>query len=256
MIKSSLRLSALLSVVFSLALSPNLASQTKAPDSFDTPLQTEVVDLGPSPYTAGRIKLSCYFYPTFMVKEHNDPGLKGAGVAIVPTKKGINPPCAWNDASEHGIIHECAYFRAVKGVLVFINACDGADGGLPYMVYEATTGKKLFEDSAFQARFWAMKFEDSPFNDLRVSTAQDGRLSLQYLRVVATDCDLHLREAACWERAQRRLGLKGARMPVCSGYENIPTRLASAVAYPVEVFLFPQPTTKTIAGRLRCWPID
>jgi len=256
MIKSSRRLPALLSVAFSLALSPNIASQTKPPDSFDTPLQTEVVDLGPSPYTAGRIKLSCYFYPTFMFKEHNDPGLKGAGLAIVPTKKGMIPPCAWNDASEHGIIHECAYFLAVKGGLVFINACDGTNGGVPFMAYDSTTGKKIFEDSAFQARYLGMKVEDSPFNELRVSSAQGGQLFVQYLRVVATDCDLRLREAPCWERTHRDLGLKDARMPVCSGYENVSTRWVSAVACPVEVFFFPRPTTKTIAGPVECWPVD
>ena len=256
MIKTSLTLPTLLSVAFWLALSPNLASQTKPVDSFDTPLQTKVVNLGRSPYTAGRIKLSCYFYPTFIVKENNDPGLKGAELAIVPIRKGMIPPCAWNDASEHGIIKGGGYFLAVKRNLVFINAADGTDGGLPFMVYETTTGKKIFEDSAFQAKFWGRKFEDSPFNELRVRRAQDGRLSLQYLRVVATDCDLHLREAACWERTQRDLGLKGVRMPVCIGYENIPTRWVSAVAYPVEVFLFPQPTIRTAAGPLRCWPVD
>lgn len=251
MIKASFTLPALLSVAFSLALRPNLASQTKPADSFDTPLRTKVVDLGPSPYTAGRIKLSCYFYPNFMVKENNDPGLKGAEIAVIPTEKGTISPCAWNDASEHGIIKECAYFRAVKGNLVFINACDGTNRGLPFMVYDSATGNKIFEDSA---KMWDRPV--FPFNELRISRAQDGRLSLQYLRVVETDCDLHLREAQCWERTQKDLGLKGARMPVCSGYENISTRCVSAVAYPVEVFLFPRPTIKTIEGPVKCWPVD
>src|SRR5208282_5469157 len=119
MIKTSCTLPTLLSVAFSLALSPNLASQTKPADSFDTPLQRKVVDLGPSPYGfAGRVKLSCYFYPTFMVKEKDDPGLKGAAPAIVPTKKGMVPPCTWDDALEHGFIKEGGYFQGAKGDLV------------------------------------------------------------------------------------------------------------------------------------------
>jgi hypothetical protein len=40
-------------------------------------------------------------------------------------------------------------------------------------------------------------------------------------------------------------------MPVCSGYKGIPTRWASAVAYPVEVLLFPQPAIKTITGPVK-----
>ncbi len=45
--------------------------------SFDPPLKRKVVDFGPSPYypnpkTAPRVKLSCFYYPTFMVKEYDE----------------------------------------------------------------------------------------------------------------------------------------------------------------------------------------
>jgi len=191
-----------------------------------------------------------------MVKEKDDPGLKGAAPAIVPTKKGMVPPCTWDDALEHGFIKEGGYFQGAKGDLVFVNAPDGTDHGVPFVVYDSPTGKKIFEDSAFQPRFLGMKVEDSRFNELRISSAQDGRLFLRYLRVVSTDCDLHLREAPCWERTRKNLDLTDVQMPVCSGYKGIPTRWVSAIAYPVEVFLFPQPTTKTIAGPVKCWPVD
>jgi hypothetical protein len=45
-------------------------------------------------------------------------------------------------------------------------------------------------------------------------------------------------------------------MPVCSGYEKIADRWVSAVAYPVEKLLFPQPSRKTVAGPVKCWPVD
>jgi hypothetical protein len=58
---------------------PVFASDASA-DSFDAPLEKKVVDFGPSPYYSGRnvrVKLSCFFFPTFMVKEY-DAGQKGA----------------------------------------------------------------------------------------------------------------------------------------------------------------------------------
>jgi hypothetical protein len=66
-------------------------------DSFDVPLKKKVVDFGPSPYYSAsqnvRVKLSCYFYSTFMVKEY-DKGQKGAEwLAIVPVEARATPAC-------------------------------------------------------------------------------------------------------------------------------------------------------------------
>jgi hypothetical protein len=62
---------------FLLVLSvPSLAAgQT---DSFGEPLKKKVVNFGPDPTTglSVRTKLSCYFFPTFVVKEY-DSGQKG-----------------------------------------------------------------------------------------------------------------------------------------------------------------------------------
>jgi hypothetical protein len=74
--------------------------------------------------------------------------------------------------------------------------------------------------------------------------------------VVATDCDLHLEKTSCWERTKKNLDLKGVELPVCSGYIGTSDRVDSALAYPVEVFLLPQPTIKVIAGPVKCWPVD
>jgi len=81
-------------------------------------------------------------------------------------------------------------------------------------------------------------------------------MRLRYLRVVATDCDLHLEKTPCWEQTKKNLDLKGVKLPVCSGYKGASNGVASALAYPVEVFLLPQPTIKVIAGPVKCWPVD
>jgi hypothetical protein len=100
------------------------------------------------------------------------------------------------------------------------------------------------------------RVEDSPWDRFRFGIAQDGRLYLKYLRVAELDCDLHLEKTSCWEPARKKLELKSVQMPICSGYEGISDRQISAVAYPVEVFFFPQPTRTVIAGPVKCWPVD
>src|ERR1039457_5247505 len=82
---------------------------------------------------------------------------------------------------------------------------------------------------------WTKKPKESPFNSLRVFGNGD-KASLKYLRVVATDCNLHSREVSCWEEIKNRFELKSAQMPVCSGYKGIyKYDEESAIAYPVEV---------------------
>ncbi|HTD22764.1 MAG TPA: hypothetical protein VK738_08930 [Terriglobales bacterium] len=244
---------------------PGFASIASA-DSFDTPLENKVVDFGPSPYRPAenvRIKLSCSFYPTFMVKEY-DEGEKGAEwLAIVPIEKGAAPECTKSHVQGERVIEPnewSGYFMGVKGNLVFFDAADGWDGGMPFVIYDARTRKKIFEDSYFYAGMWNEKvFEDSVFNNMRVEPAPDGWPILKYLRVVGTECDIHSNKKSCWEPIRKKLGVKTTQKPVCTGYEEIErihSWASSALAYPVEVSLFPKPTTKTIAGPVKCWPVD
>lgn len=230
-------------------------------DGFDAPLKKNVVDVGPAPYyPAGsrvRAKLSCYFFPTFVVKEY-DTGQKGAELEIVTTEKGATPACTLTHAPEERVIEVDwgGGFKGAKGNLVFFYAPDGTNGGMPFAIYDARTGAKVFQDVAFDSTYMNNKVEVSLFNRPRVRSAPDGQVSLRYRRVVEADCDLHREKASCWEQVRKKLELKSAQMPVRSSYRGIPTRWPSAVAYPVEVPLFPQPTIKTIVGPVKCWPVD
>ena len=253
---------ALVSVFLSLGLSPTLFSQTSAADSFDKPLKKIVMDLGPSPYSPGgkvRVKLSCYSYPTFVIKQY-DEGEKGAEwIAIIPTTKGALPPCTRGAAAGERRIDGAewsGYFKGAKDNLVFIDGADGVDRGLPFVVYDSTTGVKLFEDSAYAVAMGNSKANELPAKALRVSRAADGHLHLRYLRVVEAGCDLHLEKAPCWERARNKFELKSTELPVCSGYAGISDREVSAIAYPVEVVLLPKPSIHAVAGPTKCWPVD
>lgn len=248
-----------------IGLSATGFTATAFADTFDVAQKKTVVDFGLSENNPPggqnlRIKLYCFFYPDFVIKEYSNEGEKGAEwVAIVPIHGGTTSACVRTHASDERIFkwpEWSGYFKGVKGNLVFLNDADGTDGGIPFTIYDFKTGSKIFRDSAYDSEMWTKKPPNSPFNHLRFSGAQAGGLTTTYLRVVETDCDLHSEKTSCWEQVKKKLDLKGARMPVCTGYEDIRVRYASAVAYPVEVSLFPQPVTKSIPGPVKCWPVD
>lgn len=246
-------------------LSVPVFASTAFADSFDVPLKKKVVDFGLSENNPPggqnlRVKLYCFFYPNFVIKEYDNEGEKGAEwVAIVPIQKGTVPDCARTQASGERTFkwpEWSGYFKGVKGNLVFLNDRDGTDGGMPFTIYDFRTGSKIFRDSAYDAGMRAKKPANSPFNNIRFRDPQGGDFTMTYLRVVEADCDLHTEKAACWEQVRKKLELKNTRMPVCTGYENISSRYVSAIAYPVEVSIFPQPVIKTIPGPVKCWPVD
>lgn len=229
---------------------------------FDQPLKKQIKTLGPSPYyPSGKTqkKLSCYFFPALLIKQY-DEGEKGAEwLSFVPMQADHPKRCELShDPAEHVVEPNewSGYFWGVKGNLVFFTAADGTDGGMPFAIYDSNTGKKVFEDSAYWSSMWTVKPPDSPFNNLRVFRGADGQVTLKYLRVTGTDCDLHSEGASCWAQLRAHLQLKQTNMPVCTGYKNISTRYSSSLAYPVETVLLPEPATKTTDGPLKCWPVD
>jgi len=237
------------------------AAQTQ---TFDKPLQKKVVDLGPSPSNPPgeqhiRIKLSCYSFPHFTVKQY-DSGQKGAEwLSIAPRGHGSQPACSESHGPGEKVIDGnewSGYFRGVKGNLVFFNADDGYDGGLPFAVFDSRTGKKIFHDSAYEASMWNKRTPGGLFDHLRVDKAEDGTFRLRYLRVVEAGCDLHRDRMKCWASVKSKLGLKDTLMESCFGYEQISDHYDSVVGYPVEVLLTSQPVVKTVPGPVKCWPVD
>jgi len=229
--------SPLLAALLALFLPASLLAQTDSPDAtFDTPIEKKVVDFGlssgnPPGGQNMRIKLSCYIYASFMIKEYNDKGMKGAEwMSITPITGQQAPPCSREHGPGEKVFKEegderLGYFRGVKGDYVFFTAADGINGGMPFSVHDSNTGKVAFADSAYWGGMWNKPPEPSPFNDLRVTSVPGQPLTLTYLRVVATECDLHLwKKDACWGRVRREFGIKDAQMPTCTGYDNIDTR--------------------------------
>lgn len=226
-----------------------LLSAAAAPaESFDTPLHERVVDLGRTPY--GRIKLTCDYYPAFMVKQL-DLGEEGANwIAIVPVRPGHLPVCTRTHASTEKVIpgHDwCGYFQGPKQDFVFLNACNAYNGGLDFAVYDARTGTRIFQDTAV----------DSISEGPHFSRAPDGSIALLYSRIAVFACTLPREQEACWSKIENKLGLENAVVPACLAYEKQMT--GSVIAYPVEVALSLTPGLRTpqvraVAGEIRCWP--
>ena len=234
-------------------------------ESFDQPARKTIVDLGPSSYlmpkNPSRIQLSCFYYPAFMVKELNDPGLKGVRwVTVTTVINGDRPACRLAHASTEQFIAKAWWsFEGVKGSLLFLDAADGdANGGMPFRIVDLNTGKKIFEDSI-------------PWNDhLEFAHAPDRSTSLRYLRVVGGDCSIPKDGMNCWSKFSRHYGLLPATVPKCVGYRyegdkewvvgdpGVPPdeiSTPSAIAYPVVVDLYPLPSIKAVPGAVRCTPV-
>lgn len=217
-------------------------------ESFDSPVHQRVLDLGRTP--DGRARLTCDYYPSFMVKEL-DLGEEGASwIAIVPARAGHLPICTRSHGSAEKIIpgHDwCGYFQGAKQNFVFLSACNAYNGGMDFAVYDVRTGTRIFEDTAV----------DSVSEGPRFMRAPDGGLTLLYSRIAVFACTLPREQATCWSQIEGKLGLKNAAVPECIAYEKQMT--GSVIAYPVEVPLSLAPDLRTpqvqaVAGEIRCWP--
>lgn len=245
----------------------NATSGSAAPAaSFDKPVRKTVVDLGRSRtidlnYTP-RIQLSCFYYSSFMVKQLDDQGVKGAQwVAIAPVINGDAPECRLaHSSTEQFMTKDGWYFEGVKGSLLFLEAQEGDEnGGMPFRVLDMKTGKKVFEDSARGG---------GPFEFAHTS---DGNLSLRYLRRVGGDCSIPKDGMSCWSKFSRHYGLAPAAVPKCAGYrhegekewvagdEGVPREkidTPSAIDYPAVVELFPRPSIRAVPGEVKCFPVE
>lgn len=247
-----------------------LTAAAAAAQGYDAPLRKQVIDYGLPPdlraanpqVAVPHDKLTCFYYRAgLIVKQFSNQWNKGAIFLSFQRFDQAQPACVKEHAPTEKVLDPnewSGYFRGVKGDIVFFDADDGTDGGMPFAVYDSKTGKKIFEDNAYWAGMWNPKLRPrpSPFNDMRVRLTPSGNIVLTYLRVLGTECDIPNKAAECWLPLVQKLGLKSAVIPRCTRWEKNETPSASAVAYPVETSLLPTATTKTIPGPVMCWPVD
>jgi hypothetical protein len=224
---------------------------------FDKPVKA-VLDLGPSPYHQAslhmRKKLTCFVYPTFMVKEYDD-GSKGARwISILRFEGNNRPGCSFSHLRGEKVLPWGGYFKGAKDSFAFIDADDGTDGGLPFAVYDTRNGKEVFRDSA---RMAGNNHVRALFTDFHIERDNEQRLVLRYLRVVSAACDLNKDPSLCWKQVRTRYRIDASQPPACIGYEHdYRGKWPSAVGYQVSVTLDDHPQVKVVNGPVSCWPVD
>jgi hypothetical protein len=211
------------------------------------------------------MKLSCYFFSNFMVKQYDKGDLGSEWLAIVPIRNGAVPACTRSHGAREKVIHDqewLGYFEGVKDNLVFFHAEDMFNGGSPFAVYNANTRSKVFDDSAA--------------GSLTFDRAPDGHRTLKYVRAVVLDCSILKDKTACWDKFRagclepaglerprdcydrKDPELASAPIPECSGYAvgGADSDDPSVIGYPVEVTFSPRPSIRRLPGPIKCWPAD
>jgi hypothetical protein len=217
---------------------------------FDQPVAVDNVELPASKDNPdARPAVNCYRYKGFMVKEVDLGEVGAEKLAILPE----NAKCEREDAAEKKVSDPVAgYFLGVKGDLAFFQAADGFNGGMPYVVFDSKTMKKLFEDS----------FEGADFEKI---DNQAGKLTLDYVRTYSADCSLYLDGVACSQKIKKDTGL-GAETPLpgCDeaysaekkrtpDYAKEIEQLPSVISYPVTLtFDGEQASYAPRAGKTAC----
>jgi hypothetical protein len=142
------------------------------------------------------------------------------------------------------------YFAGVKHDLAFLERPDGDENsGIPFTAFEADAQTKLFEDSVMlRAR---------GERELNFLPARSDQIILRYLRVASAECSIPKSGESCWRKLQQQTGLVHSPMPKCSDYEGKEAGTAtSVIAYPVEVSLYPKPSTRPLGGPFSCYPTE
>ena len=199
------------SIAAAVVLGASIASLTlpvgtagAAPSLFDQPVKVVRVPLPADPENPqAKARVSCFYFPHFMVKEI-DLGEKGSEqLSLVPLagaqdKAGCRRE---NSPSEKVLADWDGYFEGVKGGYVFFTADDGWNDGMGFAIFSGADGTKLFEDVTKKG--------------LRAIAATPSGLSLRYERVFGASCSLADDKAGCWEKIKQDTSLAGASPPDC-----------------------------------------
>src|SRR6185437_3341624 len=149
--------------------------------TFDKPVRKQRVNLRRTPdQTTDRARVTCYFFPNFMVEEVDMGEVGAERLGIVPVTPQSTGKCVRARGKEEIVIPAeqwSGYFMGVKNGYVFFSGEDGWNGAIAF-------------------------------------ATNDQAVSMRYLRVVTDDCFI-LKDAACWQRMAAKYGLGNAAAPDC-----------------------------------------
>ncbi|MFY9639444.1 MAG: hypothetical protein WCD20_02315 [Rhodomicrobium sp.] len=239
-----------------LAISLLLSGNTLAKDAaglFDKPAKVTKVPLAADPQNPqSKPMLSCFYFANFAVKQIDRGEVGAEQLSVVPL--GGAEPYQCREANIAGekvvdVKEWSGYFKGVKGNYVFFDADDGLNGGLGFAVFDASDGKKLFEDTT---------------KGLHAIKLTPAGMVLKYTRVYAPGCSLFADAAGCWAKVKQGTGLTQASPPDCAaaykaeekrmkGSSHSAASVPSVVQYEVETVLNSGQTKVSAApGQVSC----
>jgi hypothetical protein len=177
--------------------------QQQQPTHFDEPL---TVDNTPLPKDKANPDaqpvVNCYRFAGFMVKEVDLGEVGAESLAITRPDAACERAAGKDDKPVKD--DNAGYFFGAKGNLVFFQAEDGNNGGLPFVAFDTGTMKRLFSDSLA-----GDDFEPLDVNGTTVKAT--------YRRVYSADCSLYKDGVNCAQKIKQDTGLGGAdtKLPDC-----------------------------------------
>ncbi len=192
-------------IAMSLLLSGNTVAKDAAGLLFDKPAKAVKLPLAADPLNPqSKPMLSCFYFTSFAVKQIDRGEVGAEQLSIVPPGGGDPYQCREANIGGEKVVDVkewSGYFKGVKGNYVFFDADDGLNGGLGFAVFDASDGKKLFEDIT---------------KGLHAIKLTPAGMVLNYTRVYAAGCSLFADAAGCWAKVKQGTGLTQASPPDCS----------------------------------------
>jgi len=206
----------------------------------EPPQKSEQLTLPPKCALCAPGKVTCTWYPSYMVKEI-DLGEIGADVlSIVPrAPKGPAPACKTergpNDLSVSGGADPwVGYFEGARGRFAFFRSADARNGVLAFAVYDATDGRGVFKEE--------------PIGPVKVE-ADGAKIGLSFIRRTLAPCSPLAGGDACWTRIRTELGV-GDPPPDCA----TPYREANETAAKAACANTAAPAPRCVEQELRLRP--
>ncbi len=229
--------------------------------AFDQPVKTDTVR------TDGSRTLTCWLYPSFMVKQLAAPDLKGAERLSFVRFSGGAPACDRTIAVgvEKVLDDWAGYYAGALGDLAVFNGDDGWNGGMGFAIYDTTSGNQAFKD----ARLGDMTVKDNTLLYKRVTlldcnAADDKKCAAKGMKLAGSKQDLGgtcKKGYAKWIAQFQASVAKGDAPCDATCKKERKAQLdsfksgASVIAYAVSV----DRTTFAItpkSGSVDCWPSD
>ena len=170
----------------------------------DKPAQVETVKVAEG-------ELHCTYYERYLVKELTGDA-KGALSLSFVQLGAAKPVCSVAVLENETVVSDWAgYFRGVAGDLVIFDGDDGWNGGMPFVIYDGTTGKRVHEDAR------AGDFDVTP--EL-----------VRYRRLVTLDCNA-IADDACAQKGAAAAATKQNVKALCTkGYAKARAAFNKSIA--------------------------